>query len=95
MRISYDYTNLLERFLTDLNQSLITDDEYIYVVRGVEESSYDSNSDDMVKYKPVTDYYLYLDTIEENISYERIKVIHLIDELVTINSWWSLPYYMN
>ncbi|HLQ98118.1 MAG TPA: hypothetical protein VK135_05455 [Candidatus Dormibacteraeota bacterium] len=86
MRISYDYTNLLERFLTDLNQSLITDDEYIYVVRGVEESSYDSNSDDMVKYKPVTDYYLYLDTIEENISYERIKVIHLIDELVTINS---------
>lgn len=86
MRVSYDYTNLLRRFLTDLNQSLITDEEYIYIVRGGEETSYDSNSNDGVRYKPVTEYYLYLDRIEENLSYERIKVIHLIDELVTINN---------
>lgn len=86
MRISYDYTDLLERFLTDLNQTAITDDEYIYVIRGIEQSTYDNNSNDVVRYKPVTEYYLYLDQIEEDLSYERIKVIHLIDELVTINN---------
>ena len=85
MRISYDYTDLLESFLTELNQTAITDDEYIYVIRGIEQSTYDSNSNDVVRYKPVTEYYLYLDRIEEDLSYERIKVIHLIDELVTIN----------
>jgi len=87
MRISHDYTDLLSKFLLDLNNTEIVDDEYVYVTRGAEQSIYDINTNDVVKYKPVSSYYLYLDKIEESISYERIKVIHLMDELITINNW--------
>lgn len=85
MRISYEYGDLLQRFLTELNQTSIIDDDYIYVSRGKKQTNYDINSDDVVKYSPITNYYLYLDKIENDVSYERIKVIHVIDELVTIN----------
>lgn len=87
MRIFHDYTDLLSKFLFDLKKAEIADDEYVYVTREVEQSIYDSNTNDVTKYKPISSYYLYLDKIEDSISYERIKVIHLIDELTTINNW--------
>ncbi|SOC45094.1 hypothetical protein [Salinicoccus kekensis] len=87
MRISHDYTDLLSKFLLDLNNTEIVDDEYVYVTRGAEQSIYDITTNDVVRYKPVISYHLYLDKIEEDISYERIKVIHLMDELVTVNNW--------
>lgn len=87
MRIFHDYTDLLSKFLFDLKKAEIADDEYVYVTREIEQSIYDSNTNDVAKYNPVSSYYLYLDKIEDSISYERIKVIHLIDELTTINNW--------
>lgn len=73
MFLSYDYEELLKELLSDLTEFGFNSDDTIYIVRGEE----------MYGYRPIIDYFLRKEHIEEDDidNVEKRKVIDVVNEM--------------
>lgn len=77
MFLSYDYEELLQELLSDLIEFGFSEDDTIYIVRGEERFGY----------RPIIDYYLRKEHIEEDDinNVEKRKAIDVINEMKEMN----------
>ena len=80
-KLSYDYADLLEELNSDLEEFGVKTDDYIYIVRGNEVG--EENFGIEKTYKPIIDYYLQGDQMEE--PTEKITVKKALEEMQTVN----------
>ena len=70
-RISYDYSELIEEIMADIEEGLFS--EYIYIVRGEYFESLGT--------EPIIDYYYEPDQIDDGIVAEKVRVQSVLAEM--------------
>lgn len=84
MKISYDYTDLIDDLADDLQDEILFQNSIIKIVRGDRIKAHNQFNDMTAYYKPIIDYY-YID--DDNVSevYQEMQVAGVLKEMLEMN----------